>query len=151
MNVKKKDAVILGGSTAAAIMAIDNRLRDFKALTASNYRTGGKFESNINIQTETEQQVLIKAYSAVVEKEAKYNNAGDQLVKDGVINQYPVFKLCGYSAEEWIFDIKLRLQIINQQVYIDKLNSLRAKYADLMDKEERKQLLDEEAKAVLGL
>jgi len=146
---KNQSAVALAtDSPVNMIETINAKLESFKHITGSSYKTSGKFE-NIDVQTETDLLNLVKAYSSVDARTRDFNQASDDLHKKGIVSTLPVFKLYGYTPEEWKSDIELRIQIVNQKETIDQLNKLKEEYQAIMEKADVKAMLDKKAAQIL--
>lgn len=124
---------VLGG-----IEFVNLKINELKHIQESVYKTNGKVDGfPNNIQTETNVGELIKMYSVVMAKKNFYNEAQKELN----ISSAPVFKFNGNSVEDYNADITLRIAIIENKERLDELNTLKKEFTELMDKEDRMQLL----------
>jgi hypothetical protein len=132
---------------AIALGQINEQLSKLKGLTESKYKTGKRLAGfSKPIDEVTEHDEIIKMVSVVVAKEKAYNEAQQALG----IEKAKVFKLDGSTAEEWIEDAKLRLQWIEYKDRYDELTTLKKEYEAIMDKEDRKALLDQKLQKLVG-
>jgi hypothetical protein len=70
-------------------------------------------------------ETLIKAYSAVKNKEKAYLEAAKEIIPEGI--KRPPFKLNGCSGKAWMIDIKARVVIVANQEKLNKLNKVKDK------------------------
>jgi uncharacterized protein (DUF885 family) len=68
---------------------------------------------------------LIKAYSSVTNRQKCYDEAAKEMLPEGV--KKPVFKLNGFSADQWLADIKKRTVEVGFQQELAKLNKVKTK------------------------
>ena len=127
-------------SVATGIAAVDAKLAQLQHIQDSVYKTSGKLPPFGDIKTETDLSNLIKALSSVQGREEAYHKAAATLE----LGNYPVFKIEGGTRTEWEADIKLRIQMIQHKSVYDKLVKIKKEYTELMDKEDRMQLLTAE-------
>lgn len=94
-----------------------SRLKQMESFNDTNYKTTGNFQftgakstsgiTEIFKSTNIPQLVTIAGF--VDQKESEYNAGAERLNLSNV----PVFKWHGFSAQDWIDDIMLRINIIN--------------------------------------
>jgi hypothetical protein len=94
------------------------------------------------VQNETNGDTLVKMLSNVILRKDAYDKACD-MVAD-VQKSVPVFKNEGFTLEEWASDIKLKLKINNTKERYDKLMDIKKQYTELMDKEDKMSLLNDQ-------
>lgn len=130
-------------SVPDAIEKLNKRLSDLKHIAESVYKTPGKVSTSSgqkDIKEETNVTELVKCLSGILARAEAQEKAYDALG----MTKYPVVKVDGGTVEEWISDIKLRIEIIEQKDTFDKLNGIKKRWEELMDKEDRKALLIKE-------
>lgn len=123
-----------------AIEKLNERIAGLKHIQDSVYVTSGKITmatGQKDIKEETDIDKLVTALSSVVaraeQKEKAYELIG--------ITSFPVVKVDGSTVEEWIKDVKLRIDIINQKETFDKLVAMKKRWEELMTNEDKKALL----------
>ena len=127
-------------SVPSALEVIDREIKSLKHITDSTYVTSGKINGangQVDIKSETKQEVLVKAFASISARAADMENAYAELG----ISEYPVVKIDGSTVNEWKKDITLRLAVIQHKDRLDELNALKAQWQELMDKDDRKALL----------
>ena len=131
----------------SSIQAVDTALKALKRIEDKVYKTNGLVEGgfNQNLQDETKIETLIKMMGSIAGRAKSYNDAADFLG----IKTFPVFKVNGGTVEDFKHDIELRIAIIQNESKLNKLKELKAKYVDLMDKEDKKAQVDAELQAFL--
>ena len=130
----KVTALVKAGTTPQVRDAVDllrDELKNLKSITESNYKTTGQCE-NINIQSVTKVEDLIKAWSMVSAKSKAY----DEAMLDLNINSAPEFTISGYNKAAWKEDINLRIAIITHQARKDELEALLKEAESFMTKED---------------
>ena len=145
MATPKKDqqtlaVAVVTPSVPSALELIDKEIKSLKHITDSTYVTSGKVNGangQIDIKTETKQDVLVKAFASISARAEDIEKAYDALG----ITEYPVVKIDGSTVAEWKKDIMLRLAVIQHKDRLDELNALKAQWQELMDKDDRKALL----------
>jgi hypothetical protein len=147
---KKTEMVLAVASVPDAITAINKKLAELKHITDSVYKTKKSFDG-FNLETETKVENLVKMLSSIRAREKAYNDAQSELATsfNGSFTAAP-FKVEGSTGDEWAYDIVLRIKIIQQKDTHDKLVGMKKKWEELMDKEDRKNLLLKEMNDFLG-
>jgi hypothetical protein len=67
--------------------------------------------------------MLIKAASSVLGKEAAYKAAAKEIIPEGI--KTPQFKIEGSTAKQWLDDIKNRVVVVGHKEQLTKLNSIK--------------------------
>ena len=148
----KKETTPTTLATATPVMqgiqAVDTALKALKHIEESVYKTNGRVGGGFsqNLQSETKVEELIKMMGSVAGRAKSYNDAATYLG----ITTYPVFKVEGSTVEDYAQDIKLRIAIIQNESKLNKLKAIKAKYTELMDKEDRKAAVDQELQEFLA-
>lgn len=144
--MSKKDAtstaLTVQTSVPDAISVINEKIAKLKHIQDSVYKTPGRIQmagGEKDIKVETSVTELVKAFSSVLFRAKAIDEAYTALGLDG--KQRPVTKVDGGTVEEWTEDIKLRIAIIEQKETLDKLQSYKKQWEELMDKEDRKAML----------
>jgi hypothetical protein len=88
-------------------------------------QTTGELDGFGNINSIIAVETLIKAYSSVVNRQKCYDEAAKEMLPEGI--KKPPFKLNGYTANQWISDIKKRTVEVGFQQELTKLNKVKDK------------------------
>lgn len=143
---KKANELAIPG-VVQGIELVNVELKKLKSISESVYKTPGRITGFPNsLQNETSISELIKMFSSVQARETAYDNAQTLLAIDSA----PVFKVDGGTAKEFEHDIKLRIAIIQNKERLDELTAIKDEYTQLMDKEDRKALLDARLRKFAG-
>lgn len=93
----------------------------------------------VNLRVENDIKILVKIAGTLIQQEAFYNNAIDLLGTD-----CPKFSWAGYSVEDWIDDIKVRITKIQLKSKKQKLENLEKRLTAILSPE-LKTILELEA------
>lgn len=128
-------------SVSSQLEEVTKKLEKLQAIHESVYKTGSSFApSGFNpIQSETNIETLIKMASAQIGKERSYEEAAKELG----LSQYPVYKEKGYTKDEIITDIKLRIAILTTENKRNELLEIKRGFEELMDKDDKLALLNQ--------
>ena len=124
----------------AQLEIIKAKIEKLAFVSETPYKTGGVLDTFGDIKTMTKIEDLIKAYSAVKNREISYNDAAKDLGLKKPGSQYPVFSANGFAASVWLEDIKLRISVINQKETYDKLKAIENKMSQFLSDEDKKAL-----------
>lgn len=139
MAKKNSNTAVAVVSVMDGIEVLNSKIDALKHIQESVYKTGGKLAGfNNNIKDEMSIMELIKMGSSVKAREEHYTEYANKMLK---LRTFPVFKLDGYTLEEYTSDITLRIAILENKERLDALNELKKEYTELMDKEDRKAIL----------
>lgn len=119
-----------------------------KEIETSSWITAGKITmvgGILNIREETSIEKLAMAYANVINSTDRLLASYDELG----ITQFLSPKVDGYTKEEWKQDIILRIKIIQQKDTLDALKSVKSEWEELMDKEDRKALVQKKMNDIL--
>lgn len=123
---------------ADGLAIIQEELKKLKHIQESVYKTSGTIGGFKNkIENESSITELIKMASSIVGRERTYNEAAESLG----LSQYPVFSCDGGKKDEWLADIKLRIDILQTKERYDELKGYEKDLTDLMDKDDKKRIL----------
>jgi beta-lactamase class D len=128
------------------LKAIDEKIKKFKRIEESVYKTTGKLDGFGDLKQEKLVSNLIRAVSVVIAKEKAYNEAAEKLG----LTTYPVFEISGSQAKDWIEDARLRIDIIEQKDTLDKLQDYKKRMQEFLSKEDQKNILLREMQDFLG-
>jgi hypothetical protein len=127
-------------SVSEQLLTVTEKLEKLQAIHESVYKTGSNFTPsgfNTSIQNETSIENLIKMASSQIGKERFYEEAAKELG----LSQYPVYKDKGYTKDEILSDIKLRIAILTTENKRNELLDIKRGFEELMDKEDKMALL----------
>jgi len=128
-------------SVAEQVKSVTEKLEKLQTIHETVYKTGSSFTikgfSN-PIQTETRIENLIKMTASTVIKATEYVGAAEKVLG---LSNYPVYKENGFTDEEIISDIKLRIAIITTESKRNDLLEIKRGFEELMDKEDKMALL----------
>lgn len=109
---------------------IQEKIKELECLNNEAYKTGGGFRYNptnsysvVDITSCKNESELINVYSFIKTKQQQYDEAAEEIG----LNKYPLFKWCGYSAEDWLSDIKLRFRLLKYDGKLTELKEAKAK------------------------
>jgi hypothetical protein len=134
------------------IKNIDAKLEQVRAVFGRPFRTNGESKTttvnptNLNVRAATNIALLIAILGEITAKGEQYNKATTMLG----LTQYPSFNWQGYSYESWLFDIKLRIEQINQVTTENELLAIRNDLQEFVTKEDKLSMLQERM-AKLGI
>jgi len=124
---------------------VEANIAELEKVHSEAYRTNGNFRynptnnySSVDITSTMNESELLHAFAFVKNKNEQYHAAASEIG----ISEYPVFKWCGFSPEDWQHDIKLRFKLMKYNGQLQKLKDMRAKMLPYMPQENKiKQLL----------
>ncbi len=131
---------LVEGNVFDHLEVVKQKLAEVQKITDSVYKTPARINvgtSTVDIKTEQNVENLVVAYGIVCAKidavESAYTNLG--------ITSHKVVRIDGGTKEEWTADVTLRINIINNQEKLTKLNKIKDSLTELMGKEEKAALL----------
>lgn len=145
---RKKNTVAAGTGLAKAelftsndvpsmIKALEEKLKGFAGITESAYRTSGNIDNLGDIKTIMELPLLIKASGMILSSEKTYNEGAEAMG----LESFPQYMYKGNTVKDWLLDIKLRYDLINQKETIDTLNSFKKDLEGFMTEQDKKAVL----------
>lgn len=138
-NNKATTALMVKGQDVPSVLTIlEEKIASLKHITDTVYKTTGNLEGfGTNIQKEMKVENLIRAFGSVMARSEVYNGAAKALGQ----KTYPAFEVSGGDMEAWKHDIILRINIINHQETLDKLNGYKEKMSKFLSEEDQKSML----------
>lgn len=136
--------------THSLIAAVDAKIAAIKTISESPFKTGMNHPIMGNLKTCTSIETLLKALANVIGMEAVYNKAGKRCSEVLNNGQFPTFHLEGGTAKHWEEDIKLRIQIVQQEDTLKKLSDYRTRLSNFMSEAEKKEMLLKEIEEFMG-
>lgn len=146
MSKSKTMALAINTPTADILSKLEAEIASLKHVQETAYKAGTNLSQFGNIQSETSIPKLIQAFSTVVAKETAYDKAAEELG----LSSYPVFSVDGYAKAEWKHDIQLRMDVINFEERLKKLNEFKSKMTAFLSASEQKEMLIAEMAKYLG-
>jgi hypothetical protein len=145
----KKDEVIIVPKNAEldkklkqAIKTIDKKLSDLGvSAEAYKYKNPGNFKYNendsntINIQTSMDVGYLIKALAKMKRVSLEYESLCEELE----LSTYPACSWYGYSVDNWIDDLTVRIKLVTNASRINELHQSKAELNQFLSQEDRLQ------------
>lgn len=124
---------------------VEAAILELEKVKNENYKTSGIFRYNptneyswFDITSTTNEVELIHIHAFIFNKAKQYNDSAESIG----LSQYPVFKWCGYAAQDWIDDINLRFKLIKFNGRLELLKEAKAKMLPYLPQENKiKQLL----------
>lgn len=117
---------------------IEDAIKALDAINAEQYKTSGCFRynptnsySSVDLSTVTNQAELINVYSFIKVKKQQYEEAAEEIG----LSEYPLFKWCGYTAEDWLHDVKLRFKLIKYDGRLAELKAAKNKIQPYLPKD----------------
>lgn len=140
---KTTTAITVKTPTQNVIEAIDAKITSIKRISESPFKTAMVLDSPFgDLKNERKVDTLIRAAGSIIGMGDHYEKAAKALK----VETYPTFMLKGCRVEDWLHDINLRIQIVNQEETLKELESLRAEMGQFMTAEERKEVVLEKMK-----
>lgn len=122
------------------LASIDAKLSKLKANAEATWRTNGEFKYNpyssyaaINIHRNTDLYLLMSILGYILSKKNEIETAAKVLELDN----YPNFTWCGYDADSWEHDIKIRVSVITHHEKIQKLKQAKVKLQSFLTEEDK--------------
>jgi len=150
MSTQKENAVSVAGQFTGSIPdvleMIKEKIKSFKGIETTKFKTAGKLSGFGDINTETKVDNLIKAYSSVKGRSEAYAAAA----KDLGVDTFPEFVLDGGTASDWKHDINLRIQIITHKEELDKYKALEEEATKFLSQEDQKEMFFKKLVSAIG-
>lgn len=132
---------------------VRNRIKAIKLIADAPPKTHGLFKytlssnSAIKISDITEVGSLLHMLGSLMEKETAYDKAAASCG----MNEYPMFKWCGYGLAEWRHDIQVRIAIINHHNNLAELQDAEKELTTLLSQADKLSLLKNKLNNTLGI
>lgn len=150
MSEKKGNEIAVLTDTSSKIQRVEAEIKKMELLRDESTKTPGKINlsggGSVDVSKETDNEKLVLGLASILLRANAQELAYEKV---GLGGNHPVVKIDGASSEGWIHDIKLRIQINNQQARFDKLNEFKKKYEAEMDKTDRIKKLDKDFESFL--
>lgn len=124
-------------NTIETLKIIEERISKMERIQETPYKTTGNLNGFNSIKTETSIENLIRAHSYITNKEKKYYKSADILG----VKKAPQFTEGGGTAADWEADIKLRIQIIDQEDMLKRLTKYKEEMSKFLSDQDRKAML----------
>ena len=138
-------------TTLQLIQEVKRRKEEIADSERSNYKTNLSFayvewsSSAVNLQVQ-KVDTLLKIAAFLRSTEAAYEN----VAKEMGVDDYPSFKWGGFTVEEWVADIKLKISKLQVEAKRKKLEVLEARLNSIVSPELRQQMELEAIQKELG-
>lgn len=142
MKDQKENAVAVRSEMTKTMQAIDEKLKNLKAVTDSPFKTSGQFSfsgglhsmsNTINIHKLSDLRLMLGILAALTNHKNNYDNAAKLME----ITSYPEFEWLGFPYDSWVHDIKVRLAVITHHETRSKLESAKKKLETFLTEEDR--------------
>lgn len=135
-------ALTKNSDVPSVLQAIEAKIQSIEKITTTPWQATTKCESfgNRNLRDETKLENLARALSALRGKKREYDAAFTDSRENlgmGKTN-YPAFVDDGCTIEQWHHDIVLRMNIIEQEETLNKLNKHKAAMTKFLSEEDQK-------------
>ena len=130
--------------------AVLKELEELEIISSKSYKTNKKVKYDneiITIDTIIDKELLIKILAKIVLDEQSYTEAAKRLE----LKKFPVYKYNSSEIHEWVHDIKLRIDIIENETKRLKCTMFKEKVEKRFTDEHKDLLLMSEIDAELDL
>jgi hypothetical protein len=134
---KKEETGLVIGKATEGIELINQKIEALKFIRETSYKTSGKYDGR-DIRNITEVSELIDVHSSIALRVQAYEASAKSL---GLKN-YKSKTFDNGTLEQWTEDIALRLQVIEYDSTLKELEGFKKEYEELMDKQDRMELLN---------
>ncbi len=134
-----------------AIDFLQERLKQLTKTVETPYKTGGKVTTStmgtINIAEEKDVEKLVAAHAAINARAEAIQKSYDMLG----IKEHKMVKVEGYTVADWTHDIKLKIQIANEDKERKELEGLVEEAKQFITREQQeKMFMDKLKKKFVG-
>lgn len=144
-----KAVIVKGAKPLETISKLDAVLNKLQQIQETPWKTSGEFGDgfpNIKNTSNVGLGVLLRMSAASSTRAELYHKAAARFNK----TKYPAFEISGFDDDAWQHDIKLRMDIDEQQEVYTKLKSFQERMRKFMSEEDQKEQLDNEISEFLG-
>ena len=136
-----KEITTVNTELISTLAAINERLNAMKMAELTGFKSHGKFRWNpaytgnapIDIHTNTDLSELLNIYASLSRKQDDYNTAAEQ----NGLSEYPVFKWQDSSGDDWLHDIKLRINMLTHETKKRELLNAKKELSTFMSPEDK--------------
>lgn len=141
----QKTVLVLSTPVTDVLSNLEQMKQNLDKIYETPYKTSKQITGLNSIQESTSVEDLLRTLAFIQTKEKAYNNALETITKKlGRPVSASVFKLEGFTLEEFEHDIALRVEVIEHKAKYDKLSEFQNKIKDFLSKEDQKQILYKE-------
>lgn len=139
----QKTELISAGAPVTDVLAnLEQMKQSLDKIYETPYRTSKQIAGLNSIQESSSVEDLLRTLAFIQTKEKAYNAALETVTKKlGRPVSSSVFKLEGFTLEEFEHDICLRIEVIEHKAKYDKLSEFQNKMKEFLSKEDQKQIL----------
>jgi hypothetical protein len=126
---EEKNQIEVRSKLNKAIALVDAQLLRLEEIKTSSYQTHGEFKwdpganyVSCQIQKITDIHELISIHSSIRTKKGDYEASAKMMHLDS----FPSYLWQNIPAEKWLFDIELRIKIVNRHLVEKELNKKKA-------------------------
>lgn len=152
---KNQTGLVIGNAQLHnALSVIEARLKELNKVAGGSYQTNGNFKftpngtmTGVDIHKCTDIAQLLTIHSFLKQKADSYNASGEYFG----LKQFPVFKWCGYTLEQWETDLKIRIALTTQKDETDKLEAAKKQLGGFLTREDQLGMLIASLADTLGV
>jgi hypothetical protein len=136
-------AIVKGASPVETISKLETALAKLKRIQETPWKTSGEFGDgfpNIKTTQNVGLGVLIRMSAASATRADLYHRAAARLGK----TNYPAFEISGFDDDSWQHDIKLRMDIDEQENVYTTLKGFQEKMSKFLSEADQKEQLENE-------
>ena len=134
---KTKETGLTVTKATEGIELINQKIEALKFIRTTAFKTSGKYEGR-DIRTITDVSELIDIHSSITARVHAYEGSAKVLG----ISSYKAKTFDNGTLSDWTEDIKLQLQVIEYDSTLKELEGFKKEYEELMDKQDRLELLN---------
>lgn len=137
MSKTEEKGLVKVTKATQGIELINQQIEALKFIRTTKFLTSGKYEGR-DIRATTDAAELIEIHSSIKARIEAYDASAKAL---GIKN-YKAKTFDGATLEQWTEDIKLQLQVLEFDATLKELEGYKKEYEELMDKQDRLELLN---------
>jgi len=129
------------GNVFEYLEKVQKKLKEVKQITDTPYKTPGRFTGSngvtLDIKSEMNVDELVRGFSSIQARIKALDEGYETLG----FTSHKLSQVDGGSLADWTADIKLRINIINNQEKLNKLSKIKDGLTSLMDNSQKASLL----------
>ncbi len=137
VNEESTTGLTVSTPTPDLLAALDAKIASLKHIEETPYKTTGTFSTFSDVKSEMKIENLLRMAGSVIGMKESYDK-GQKAVG---LKAAPLFNINGGTQEDWISDIKLRIEIINHKETFDKLTAYKDKMSKFLSEADQKAML----------
>ena len=137
MGKKEQETGLVISKATEGIELINQKIEALKFIRTTAFKTSGKYEGR-DIRAITDVAELIDIHSSITARVQAYEGSAKVLG----LKTYKAKTFDNGTLSDWTEDIKLQLQVIEYDSTLKELEGFKKEYEELMDKQDRMELLN---------